>query len=405
MAGEEAFESPGDFSIGGLIRSHNVTHLQFTPSMAAMLLMDEDTRRALKDVRHLFVGGEALQAALVRELRSMTEATIDNMYGPTETTIWSATTVVGEQPDGVVPLGTPIANTQLYVLDHARRPVPAGQPGELFIGGDGVARGYLQRPELTSERFLPNPFTAHGRMYRTGDLVRQDERGAIHFIGRADHQVKVRGYRIELGEIEAHLATHPSIAEAVVVVREDKPNDVRIVAYLRPKDRAASDESLRAHVREKLPDYMMPAHFVSLQRFPLTPNAKVDRSRLPRPADSAALRNDGADTSAARCCGCSGRCAMYRRGVQARSCGRASRHERELLQPGRPLAPGRSSASRPQGQLERGHYDHGYLSLPHRCRPCCTFNQSRRRQIATESRGRSRGGAAESSRVSGRASC
>ena len=288
--GEEAFESPGDFSIGGLIRSHNVTHLQFTPSMAAMLLMDEDTRRALKDVRHLFVGGEALQATLVRELRSMTEATIDNMYGPTETTIWSATTVVGEQPDGVVPLGTPIANTQLYVLDHARRPVPAGQPGELFIGGDGVARGYLQRPELTGERFLPNPFTAHGRMYRTGDLVRRDERGAIHFIGRADHQVKVRGYRIELGEIEAHLATHPSIAEAVVVVREDKPNDVRIVAYLRPRDRAVSDKSLRAHVREKLPDYMMPAHFVSLERFPLTPNAKVDRSRLPRPADSAALR-------------------------------------------------------------------------------------------------------------------
>ncbi len=289
--GEEAFESPGDFSIGGLIRSHNVTHLQFTPSMAAMLLMDEDTRRALKDVRHLFVGGEALQAALVRELRSVTEATIDNMYGPTETTIWSATTVVGEQPDGVVPLGTPIANTQLYVLDHARRPVPAGQPGELFIGGDGVARGYLQRPELTGERFLPNPFTAHGRMYRTGDLVRRDERGAIHFIGRADQQVKVRGYRIELGEIEAHLATHPSVAEAVVVVREDKPNDVRIVAYLRPKDRAASDESLRAHVKEKLPDYMMPAHFVPVQRFPLTPNAKVDRSRLPRPADSAALRN------------------------------------------------------------------------------------------------------------------
>ena len=136
-----------------LIRSHNVTHLQFTPSMAAMLLMDEDTRRALRDVRHLFVGGEALQAALVRELRSVTDATIDNMYGPTETTIWSATTVVGEQPDGVVPLGTPIANTQLYVLDHARRPVPAGQPGELFIGGDGVARGYLQRPELTANAF------------------------------------------------------------------------------------------------------------------------------------------------------------------------------------------------------------------------------------------------------------
>ena len=302
-AGEEAFESPGDFSIGGLIRSHNVTHLQFTPSMAAMLLMDEDTRRALRDVRHLFVGGEALQAALVRELRSVTDATIDNMYGPTETTVWSATTVVGEQPDGVVPLGTPIANTQLYVLDHARRPVPAGQPGELFIGGDGVARGYLQTTGTDGGTLSAEPVHAKGRMYRTGDLVRRDEHGAIQFIGRVDHQVKVRGYRIELGEIEAHLATHPSIAEAVVVVREDKPNDVRIVAYLRPKGPAPSDEALRAHVRQKLPDYMMPAHFVSLQRFPLTPNAKVDRSRLPRPEDSAA-RERSRRYSAARCGGC-----------------------------------------------------------------------------------------------------
>ena len=184
--GEEAFESPGDFSIGGLIRSHNVTHLQFTPSMAAMLLMDEDTRRALKDVRHLFVGGEALQAALVRELRSVTDATIDNMYGPTETTIWSATTVVGEQPDGVVPLGTPIANTQLYVLDHARRPVPAGQPGELFIGGDGVARGYL-RATGTHGRTLsakpvhsPRPDVSHRRFGAPG----RARRDTFHWPGR-----------------------------------------------------------------------------------------------------------------------------------------------------------------------------------------------------------------------------
>jgi hypothetical protein len=151
-----------------------------------------------------------------------------------------------------------------------------------------VARGYLKRPELTAERFLHNPFTQKGRMYRTGDLVRRDERGAIQFIGRVDHQVKVRGYRIELGEIEAHLAAHPSIAEAVVVVREDNPNDVRIVAYLRLKGSALSDEALRTHARQKLPDYMVPAHFVPLQKFPLTPNAKVDRSRLPRPEDARA---------------------------------------------------------------------------------------------------------------------
>jgi hypothetical protein len=272
-----------DFSVGSLIRTHRVTHMQFTPSMAVMQLMDDDTRRALAGVRHLFVGGEALQATLVHDLRSATAATIENMYGPTETTVWSSTMTVVEQPDGIVPIGAPIANTQLYVLDQALRPVPAGQPGELFIGGDGVTRGYLNRPELTAERFLPNPFTQNGRMYRTGDLVRRDERGAIQFIGRADHQVKVRGYRIELGEIEAHLATHASVAEVVVVVREDEPNDVRIVAYVRPRGPGISDETLRAHVRQRLPDYMMPAHFVALQKFPLTPNAKVDRSRLPRP--------------------------------------------------------------------------------------------------------------------------
>ena len=158
--------------------------------MAAMLLMDDDARQALGSVRHLFIGGEALQAALVRELRSVTAATIENMYGPTETTVWSSTMTVGEQPDGVVPLGTPIANTQLYVLDQALRPVPAGQPGELFIGGDGVTRGYLKRPELTAERFLPNPFTQKGRMYRTGDLVRQARarRHPVHRPGRSSGQ-------------------------------------------------------------------------------------------------------------------------------------------------------------------------------------------------------------------------
>jgi natural product biosynthesis luciferase-like monooxygenase protein len=289
-SGAHGREAQSDFGVGNPIHAHGVTHLQFTPSMAAMLLMDDDLRQALKGVRHLFIGGEALQAALVRDLRSVTGATIENMYGPTETTVWSSTMTVGDGLEGIVPLGMPIANTQLYILDHALRPVPVGQPGELLIGGEGVTRGYLKRPELTAERFLPNPFTQSGRMYRTGDLVRRNEHGAIQFIGRADHQVKVRGHRIELGEIEAHLATHPAIAEAVAVVRQDEPNDVRIVAYLRLKGPAASDDALRAHVKQKLPDYMMPAHFVTLEKFPLTPNAKVDRSRLPRPEGVRAQR-------------------------------------------------------------------------------------------------------------------
>lgn len=278
----------GDYSIGGLIRAHGVTHMQCTPSMAAMLLMNDDDRKELKSVRHLFIGGEALQSTLLRDLRAATPATIENMYGPTETTVWSSTMTAPAEIYGVVPLGAPIANTQLYILDASRRPVPAGTPGELYIGGDGVTRGYLHRPELTAERFLPNAFTGEGRIYRTGDLVRWDKAGVIQFIGRADHQVKVRGYRIELGEIEAQLGTHPSVAEAVVIVREDKANDVRIVAYLRPKGALAQPEELRAHVLTKLPDFMVPAHFVSMEKFPLTPNAKVDRKQLPRPEEARA---------------------------------------------------------------------------------------------------------------------
>jgi long-subunit acyl-CoA synthetase (AMP-forming) len=206
------------------------------------------------------------------------------MYGPTETTIWSAT-CPAEPTDGTVPLGTPIANTQIYILDEQLRPLPAGMPGELFIGGDGVTRGYLDREDLTRERFLPNPFVPGGRMYRTGDLVRRDRNGSLQFLGRVDFQVKVRGYRIELGEIEACLGNYPGVAEAVVVAREDKPGDVRIVAYVRPSAAAVVEDELRAHVRRSLPDYMTPAHVVTMQKFPLTPNAKVDRKALPKPGE------------------------------------------------------------------------------------------------------------------------
>ncbi len=263
------------------IAEHRVTHLQCTPSMARMFMVDEASRQALRDVRHLFIGGEALSAALVSDLRKATSASIENMYGPTETTIWSSTMTVGEV-EGVVPLGRPIANTQLYALDRNGRPVPPGMPGELYIGGDGVARGYHNRPDLTAERFFPNPYRK-GRFYRTGDLVRFLDDGTLQFLGRADHQVKVRGYRIELGEIEARIAEFPGIAEAVVVAREDRADDVRIVAYLRLAGGTIDEEALRAHLAQSLPHYMMPAHLVTLDAFPLTPNAKVDRKALPRP--------------------------------------------------------------------------------------------------------------------------
>ncbi|WP_062226279.1 MupA/Atu3671 family FMN-dependent luciferase-like monooxygenase [Aureimonas frigidaquae] len=278
-AAAPALATSGGFA--ELIARHGVTHLQCTPSMARMFLNSDENRAALSAVRHLFLGGEALHGALVRDLTGMSGATIDNMYGPTETTIWSSTLQV-HAVDGVVPLGRPIANTQLYALDDQGRPVPPSMPGELYIGGDGVTRGYLNRPDLTAERFLPNPF-AGGRMYRTGDLVSFAPDGTLNFLGRADHQVKVRGYRIELGEIETRLNAVPGVAEAVVMAREDRQDDVRLVAYLRVEGAAVGDETLRAALARDLPDYMIPAHFVTLDAFPLTPNAKVDRKALPRP--------------------------------------------------------------------------------------------------------------------------
>ena len=270
-----------DAGLATEIVRHGVTHMQCTPSMARMFLMSDDDRRAFGSMRHLYIGGEALPASLLADLRNATTATVDNMYGPTETTIWSSTLRVADSMDGVVPLGRPIANTQLYALDQWRRPVPPGMPGELYIGGDGVARGYHERPDLTSERFLPNPY-AEGRCYRTGDLVRFTADGTLQFLGRADDQVKVRGYRIELGEIEARIAEFPGIAEVVVMAREDRADDVRLVAYLRLSG-GIDEGALRLSLEKSLPDYMVPAHFVTLSAFPLTPNAKVDRKALPKP--------------------------------------------------------------------------------------------------------------------------
>jgi hypothetical protein len=276
----------GDYSIAAQIARHGVTHLQCTPSMARMLAMNDDARAAMARIRNFFIGGEALPGALVSELRRAgAGAAVENMYGPTETTIWSSTQ--GAEPcEGVVPLGKPIANTQFYVLDDRQRPVPPAAAGELYIGGDGVARGYLQREELTRERFLPDPFRAGGRMYRTGDLVRFTEDGALQFLGRVDHQVKVRGYRIELGEIESRIAAYPGVREAVVVAREDTPGDVRLVAYFRHDAEPVAKDGLRTYLRGVLPEYMVPAHFVAMESFPLTPNAKIDRKALPRPDET-----------------------------------------------------------------------------------------------------------------------
>ena len=280
-----------DFSIAAQILRHGVTHLQCTPSMARMIAMNDEARSALGQVELLMIGGEALPGTLVAELGQVTKAVIENMYGPTETTIWSSTETASTS-EAVVNIGRPIANTQMYVLDENRQPVPVGVPGELYIGGDGVTRGYWQREDLTAERFPADPFVrpecaapAGARMYRTGDLARWRPDGRIDFLGRADFQVKIRGYRIELGEIEAVLETAEGVRQAVVVAREDQPGDVRLVAYLRTDPGFATDR-LRDWAATRLPEHMVPAHFVTVDEFPLTPNRKVDRKALPAPSQN-----------------------------------------------------------------------------------------------------------------------
>jgi amino acid adenylation domain-containing protein len=232
-------------------------------------------------------GGEALPRALAEELRSRCTS-LWNVYGPTETTVWSSVLEL-EPGDGSPPIGGPLWNTTFYVLDANCQPVPIGIPGELYIGGDGLAPGYLNRPELTAQKFVPDPFssTAGSRLYRSGDLVRWRENGTLEYLGRVDLQVKLRGFRIELEEIEAVLDTHPDVAGAAAVVREFAPGDQRLVAYVVPvEERTVDVEALRRLCKTKLAPYMVPSTFVQLEEFPTTPNRKLDRRALPAP-DSA----------------------------------------------------------------------------------------------------------------------
>src|SRR6185369_14177119 len=212
-----------------------------------------------------------------------------NHYGPTEATVVATWAVVAEtQVDHTPSIGRPLPNTQIYLLSPDRQPVPVGACGELYIGGDCLARGYLNRADLTADKFVPNPFSRKpgARLYRTGDLARYLSDGNIEFVGRDDHQVKVRGFRIELSEIEFALGEHPAIRETIVLARDDIPGDRRLVAYIVPKAEdqgALSNGELRNYLTEKLPAYMVPAAFVWLDALPLTPNRKVDRRALPAP--------------------------------------------------------------------------------------------------------------------------
>jgi len=268
----------GSASIADEITRYRVTHLQMTPSLARMLTLDPRAYAALGSLKQMLLGGEAVPAALIHHLRQVFKGEIHNMYGPTETTIWSTTCRI-EDVETSVSIGKPIANTQIYMLDSDLNPVPVGEIGELFIGGDGVARGYWRRPELTVERFVEIPGLGPGCIYRTGDLARFLPDGNIDFLGRADYQIKLRGHRIEPGEIEALLEKCPGVRQAVVVLREDREGDKRLVAYL-VADATDTAAALRTAAGAKLPDYMVPSAVVFLDELPLTGNGKIDRKAL-----------------------------------------------------------------------------------------------------------------------------
>ncbi|WP_345564337.1 amino acid adenylation domain-containing protein, partial [Nonomuraea rosea] len=254
-----------------LIRAHHVTHVQATPSGWRVLLAGDFAGATITAL----VGGEALTVPLARDLRSRT-ARLFNVYGPTETTIWSTAWEVPHNPDQIS-LGHPLANTQIYILDPDLQPVPDGTPGQLHIAGHGLAHGYHHHPAVTAHHFTPNPHGPPGtRLYHTGDLVRQNPNGTLHYLGRTDHQIKLRGHRIELGDIDTTLETHPHVTQAATTVHRET-----LVAYV--VSGGFDPEDLRAHLASRLPAYMIPAVFVPLGALPLTPNGKLDRNALPAP--------------------------------------------------------------------------------------------------------------------------
>ena len=279
IASRETVYDP--MALGRLIQAQGITLLQATPSLWRILLTNRDV--SLSSV-HALVGGEALSGELAERLLARTRK-VTNLYGPTETTIWSTAMDLSTDDIGPPPIGRPIRNTQVYVLDAQMRPVPVGVTGALHIGGAGVAKGYLNQQALTNDRFVADPFAPEGsRLYRTGDLARWREDGVLDFLGRSDQQVKIRGHRIEPGEIENQLARHQAVAAAAVAARPDPAGEPTLVAYVVPAaGLAPSQEMLRRHLASRVPDYMMPTAFVMLEALPETANGKLDRKALPTP--------------------------------------------------------------------------------------------------------------------------
>jgi amino acid adenylation domain-containing protein len=282
-------QKPSLEELGCAIRKYQVTTLWLTASL--FRLMVDERLEDLKPVRQLLAGGDALSVTHVQKLLlEIGQCKLINGYGPTENTTFTCCfPMTGQTKIGsTVPLGRPIANTQVYILDRHLQPVPIGVTGELYVGGAGLARGYFNRPELTQEKFIPNPFSNEpfSRLYKTGDLARYLPDGNIEFLGRIDNQVKIRGFRIEIAEIESVLALHHEVLEAVVIVQEDQPGNKCLVAYIVPGSNPPTTSELHRFLKQKLPDYMIPSAFVMLDALPLTDNSKVNRRALPIPGAS-----------------------------------------------------------------------------------------------------------------------
>ncbi len=271
--------------------------LKIAPSHLSALLASRDGKNVLPS-KYVIVGGETASWDLVTKVAAAGQCRFMNHYGPTETTIGCMTFDLGDRRQGdvqsaSVPLGYPVANMVAYVLDSRMRPLPVGVPGELWIGGPGLAKGYSNQPQQTADRFLANPFSPErsARLYRTGDLTRFLPDGSVEFLGRVDEQVKIRGFRVEPAEIEELLRKHAGIRQTVVMARDDADGTKKLVAYFVPATKPGPGiDNLRSFLAEQLPDYMIPAAFVELDAMPLTPNGKIDRSALPLPGQAQTQR-------------------------------------------------------------------------------------------------------------------